>query len=60
MKPLITWYMDGNQFHKVTGSRLGSPNVWAALTQSSLYIIFNAPVGGDWVGKHKLDRISSS
>ncbi|CAH0027037.1 unnamed protein product [Clonostachys rhizophaga] len=46
----ITWYLDGNQFHQVSGSRIGNTNVWSALAQSSLYIIFNVAVGGTWPG----------
>ncbi|CAI6094334.1 unnamed protein product [Clonostachys chloroleuca] len=53
----IIWYLDENQFHKVTGSHLGSPDAWAALTQSPLFIIFNVAVGGDWPGYPKSNTL---
>uniref|UniRef100_A0A8H7K6N6 GH16 domain-containing protein n=1 Tax=Bionectria ochroleuca TaxID=29856 RepID=A0A8H7K6N6_BIOOC len=53
----IIWYLDGNQFHKVTGSHLGSPDAWAVLTQSPLFIIFNVAVGGDWPGYPKSNTL---
>lgn len=55
----ITWYMDGTQFHQVTGSRIGDEGVWAALAHSGLYIILNMAVGGSWVSealRHISDR----
>jgi beta-glucanase (GH16 family) len=55
----ITWYMDESQFHKATGSSLGSPEVWATLAQRPLYIIFNIAVGGDWVSEYISVWISS-
>jgi beta-glucanase (GH16 family) len=47
----ITWYIDENLFHSVTGSRIGTPIEWAALAQSPLYTFFNVAVGGNWVGE---------
>lgn len=46
----ITWFMDGKQFHKITGSQIGNTKVWASLAQSPLYFILNVAVGGNWVG----------
>ncbi|KAH7134545.1 concanavalin A-like lectin/glucanase domain-containing protein [Dactylonectria estremocensis] len=46
----ITWYMDGTQFHQVTGSRIGDQAVWASLAHSPLYFILNLAVGGTWPG----------
>ncbi|CAH0045848.1 unnamed protein product [Clonostachys solani] len=46
----VTWYLDGNQFHQVTGSRIGNAGVWAAIAQSPLYFIVNVAVGGNWPG----------
>ncbi|KAH7146217.1 concanavalin A-like lectin/glucanase domain-containing protein [Dactylonectria macrodidyma] len=46
----ITWYMDGTQFHQVTGSRIGNQAVWATLAHSPLYFILNLAVGGTWPG----------
>ncbi|KAI9164051.1 endo-1,3-beta-glucanase [Paramyrothecium foliicola] len=44
----ITWFRDGQQFHQITGSRIGNAGVWATLAQSPLYFILNLAVGGDW------------
>lgn len=44
----ITWYRDGQQFHQVSGGRVGDYNAWAAVCHSSLYFIFNVAVGGSW------------
>ncbi|CAG9956853.1 unnamed protein product [Clonostachys rosea f. rosea IK726] len=46
----VTWYLDGNQFHQVTGSRINNAGVWAAIAQSPLYFIVNVAVGGNWPG----------
>jgi beta-glucanase (GH16 family) len=45
----ITWFMDGRQFHQVTGNRIGDAGVWSSLAQSPLFFILNVAVGGDWV-----------
>jgi beta-glucanase (GH16 family) len=45
----ITWYMDGQQFQQITGSRIGDQNVWATLCHSAEYFILNMAVGGSWV-----------
>ncbi|KAH6997458.1 secreted glucosidase [Ilyonectria destructans] len=46
----ITWYMDGKQFHRVTGTQISNTTVWKSLCQSPLYTIFNVAVGGYWPG----------
>ncbi|KAI2627072.1 glycoside hydrolase family 16 protein [Hypomontagnella submonticulosa] len=46
----ITWYMDGRQFHQVSGSRVGNQGVWNSLANSPVYFILNVAVGGDWPG----------
>lgn len=45
----ITWYMDGQQFWQISGSRIGDYNTWSALCHSPLYFILNVAVGGNWV-----------
>jgi beta-glucanase (GH16 family) len=47
----ITWYMDGKQFHQITGSRIGNQNVWNSLCHSPMYFILNVAVGGTWVSR---------
>ena len=46
----VTWYRDGQQFHQVSGARVGDESAWAAVCHSPLYFIFNVAVGGSWPG----------
>ncbi|CAM1502635.1 Fc.00g074110.m01.CDS01 [Cosmosporella sp. VM-42] len=46
----ITWYMDGQQFHQISGSRINNQNVWNAVAHSPFYFILNVAVGGSWPG----------
>ncbi|TLS21596.1 uncharacterized protein PpBr36_10139 [Pyricularia pennisetigena] len=46
----ITWFLDGKQFHQISGNRIGNERVWTSLARSPLYIILNLAVGGDWPG----------
>jgi hypothetical protein len=48
----ITWYRDGQQFHRVTGARINNYNVWNALAHSPMFFILNVAVGGNWVSLH--------
>ncbi|POR31369.1 Glucan endo-1,3-beta-glucosidase A1 [Tolypocladium paradoxum] len=46
----ITWFMDGRQFHQVTGGRINNEGVWGRLWNSPLFFILNVAVGGNWPG----------
>ncbi|KAM0369862.1 hypothetical protein ACHAPY_010886 [Fusarium culmorum] len=46
----ITWFMDGQQFHQISGARINDQNVWNSLCHSPLYFILNVAVGGTWPG----------
>ncbi|KAJ2901229.1 uncharacterized protein MKZ38_002093 [Zalerion maritima] len=46
----ITWYLDGNQFHQITGSGVGDEAIWGTLAHSPMYFILNIAIGGDWPG----------
>ncbi|KAI1504717.1 family 16 glycosyl hydrolase [Biscogniauxia marginata] len=46
----ITWFLDGAQFHQISGQRIGSQSVWNSLAASPLYFILNVAVGGNWPG----------
>lgn len=50
----ITWFMDGRQFHQVSGAKLGKPEVWTALAHSDLFFILNVAVGGVWVSRSSM------
>jgi len=45
----ITWFMDGRQYHQITGARINNERVWNTLAHSPLYFILNVAVGGTWV-----------
>lgn len=45
----ITWFMDGRQFHQVSGARINNEGVWSALARKPLFFILNVAVGGTWV-----------
>jgi beta-glucanase (GH16 family) len=45
----ITWFMDGQQFHQISGSRINNEGVWNTLCHSPMYFILNVAVGGTWV-----------
>ncbi|QPG96683.1 hypothetical protein C2857_004985 [Epichloe festucae Fl1] len=46
----ITWFVDGRQFHRITGSRIADHATWLSLCQSPMYFILNVAVGGKWPG----------
>lgn len=45
----ITWFLDGQQFHQISGGRINNYNVWNALCYSPMYFLLNVAVGGGWV-----------
>jgi beta-glucanase (GH16 family) len=45
----ITWELDGEVYHTLTGAQVGE-GPWTALAHSALYPILNVAVGGDWPG----------
>ncbi|KAG5919815.1 hypothetical protein E4U53_003963 [Claviceps sorghi] len=46
----LTWFIDGRQYNRVAGSRIGNPAVWATICQKPMYFILNVAVGGSWPG----------
>jgi len=46
----ITWYMNGQQFHQISGAQIGNWNVWTSLSAKPLFFILNVAVGGGWPG----------
>ncbi|KAK1990517.1 family 16 glycosyl hydrolase [Colletotrichum falcatum] len=46
----VTWFRDGQQFHQITGARIGSEGIWNTLARAPVYFILNVAVGGDWPG----------
>jgi beta-glucanase (GH16 family) len=45
----ITWYMDNQQFHQITGSQIHDLNTWATLCHNPLYFILDVAIGGGCV-----------
>ncbi|KAH7253675.1 concanavalin A-like lectin/glucanase domain-containing protein [Fusarium redolens] len=46
----ITWFLDGQQFHQISGARINNEGVWNTLCHSPMYFILNVAVGGTWPG----------
>ena len=55
----LTWYMDGQEFEKIPGSRINNQNVWSAVAHSSLFFILNVAVGGGFVRSPRPDSLAS-
>lgn len=49
----ITWYMNGQQFHQISGASIGNYNVWTSLSAKPLFFILNVAVGGGWVSLNR-------
>ncbi|CAJ0546636.1 Ff.00g012630.m01.CDS01 [Fusarium sp. VM40] len=43
----VTIYLDGVQFHKVTGARINNEAVWKTIAANKVHFILNVAVGGD-------------
>ncbi|UNI15907.1 hypothetical protein JDV02_002392 [Purpureocillium takamizusanense] len=46
----VTWFLDGQQYHQISGGRIGNHDVWRSVAQSPLFFILNVAVGGAWPG----------
>ncbi|KAK4448337.1 concanavalin A-like lectin/glucanase domain-containing protein [Podospora aff. communis PSN243] len=46
----ITWYANSEQFHVITGDRIGDSEVWTTLAHALVFFILNVAVGGAWPG----------
>ncbi|AEO60763.1 glycoside hydrolase family 16 protein [Thermothelomyces thermophilus ATCC 42464] len=46
----ITWFMNDQQFHQLSGATIGDQGVWSTLTNKPLFFILNMAVGGNWPG----------
>ncbi|KAF4629669.1 hypothetical protein G7Y89_g8477 [Cudoniella acicularis] len=46
----ITWYMDGQPYHILTGNDVGNEGVWANVAQKEMFMTLNVAVGGAWPG----------
>ncbi|KAK4247297.1 glycoside hydrolase [Corynascus novoguineensis] len=46
----ITWFMNDQQYHQLTGAQINDQGVWTALTARPQFFILNMAVGGNWPG----------
>lgn len=47
----ITWELDGEAYHTVTGADVGSYEGWVSLVGGEYFVILNIAVGGTWPGE---------
>lgn len=52
----LSWYLDGQQFHQISGASLNNQDAWRALGQSPVFFILNLAVGGNWVSLLCIDN----
>ncbi|KAL6916334.1 hypothetical protein FSST1_007829 [Fusarium sambucinum] len=46
----VSFYLDGTQYHQVTGDRIGDEQVWGKIAHNLIHFILNVAVGGEWPG----------
>ncbi|TVY67496.1 Glucan endo-1,3-beta-glucosidase A1, partial [Lachnellula suecica] len=56
----ITWYMDGQAYHVISGSDIGDEGVWGNVAHKAMYMTLNVAIGGDWPGAPAADTASGS
>ncbi|KAK3368690.1 concanavalin A-like lectin/glucanase domain-containing protein [Podospora didyma] len=54
----LTWYIDGREFHSVTGSAINNYEQWTEIAHSPYFIILNVAVGGEFSGYPGPDTLS--
>jgi hypothetical protein len=51
MEESVTFFLDGVQYHQVTGARINDEEVWGKIAHNLIHFILNVAVGGEWVSK---------
>ncbi|KAL6236039.1 concanavalin A-like lectin/glucanase domain-containing protein [Aspergillus navahoensis] len=46
----LTWFLDGEQVHHVSGADVGNENVWETVAHQGHFLLLNVAVGGNWPG----------
>ncbi|KAL2811803.1 concanavalin A-like lectin/glucanase domain-containing protein [Aspergillus granulosus] len=46
----LTWFVDGEETHRVTGSEVGDEAVWETIAHRGHFLLLNVAVGGNWPG----------
>ncbi|KAL4927500.1 glycoside hydrolase family 16 protein [Aspergillus undulatus] len=46
----LTWFLDGQQTHRVSGADVGNEEVWETIAHQGHFLLLNVAVGGSWPG----------
>ncbi|KAL4763579.1 glycoside hydrolase family 16 protein [Aspergillus foveolatus] len=46
----LTWFLDGEQVHRVSGADVGHEDVWRTIAHKGHFLLLNVAVGGNWPG----------
>ncbi|RFN42002.1 secreted glucosidase, partial [Fusarium flagelliforme] len=46
----VSLFVDGRQYHRATGARIGNEEVWGKVAHNLVHFILNVAVGGEWPG----------
>ncbi|RDW83852.1 glycoside hydrolase family 16 protein [Aspergillus mulundensis] len=46
----LTWFLDGEQTHVVSGADIGVEGVWETVAHRGHFLLLNVAVGGNWPG----------
>ncbi|KAL4945140.1 concanavalin A-like lectin/glucanase domain-containing protein [Aspergillus oleicola] len=46
----LTWYLDGQVTHRVSGADVGDEEVWESIAHQGHFLLLNVAVGGNWPG----------
>ncbi|KAL4778564.1 concanavalin A-like lectin/glucanase domain-containing protein [Aspergillus varians] len=46
----LTWFLDGQQVHAVSGEDVGDEQVWESVAHQGHFLLLNVAVGGNWPG----------
>lgn len=55
---VLIWYLDGQEYFRVTGSQVGTLQQWKELAWQPYFIILQMAVGGSWPGNPTANTIS--
>ncbi|KAL4918103.1 concanavalin A-like lectin/glucanase domain-containing protein [Aspergillus aurantiobrunneus] len=46
----LTWFLDGEEVHRVSGADVGDAQVWERIAHQGHFLLLNVAVGGNWPG----------
>ncbi|KAL2841456.1 concanavalin A-like lectin/glucanase domain-containing protein [Aspergillus pseudoustus] len=53
----LTWFLDGQESHRVSGADVGDEEVWEAIAHRGHFLLLNVAVGGNWPGYPDEDTV---